>query len=318
MSRYDIVCIGLAILDSIIKGFDPEPVSATGFRAESGTINVGGDAANEAIALTKLGMKTALLCSIGKDPAGNIIADELERRGVDTGIMIRSEEHPTPITTIFVTEDGNRRSITNSAHRYNFHPEQYTDTFRDARAIMLGSLFRAPFNEPEVIKSVVKAASDNGALVFADTKLPNFRKLSLEDISDSLPMIDYITPNEDEGRYYTGREEPEEMADVFLSAGARNVIIKLGARGCLLKNPDITLRIPAYKISAIDATGAGDNFIAGFASEILRGSPVRDALQFATACGAICSTAVGAGTALQNREHVLDYMSAIDNCGTIE
>lgn len=317
MSRYDIVCIGMAILDSIIKGFDPEPVSATGYRAESGTLNVGGDAVNEAIASAKLGMKTAILCSLGNDPAGNIIADELERNGVDTGLIIRSDENPTPITTIFVREDGNRRSITNSAHRYNFHPERYSKAFSDARAVIMGSLFRAPFNDPDVIRSVVSAASENGALVFADTKLPNFRRLSLADISDSLASVDFITPNEDEGRFYTGRDDPEEMAEEFLRAGARNVIIKLGARGCYFRNSDLAIRTPAFDISAVDATGAGDNFIAGFASEILRGSTAADALDFACACGAICSTAVGAGTALKSREQVMRQMAEIDKRSAI-
>ena len=312
MSRYDIVCIGMAILDSIIKGFDPEPVSATGFRAESGSINVGGDAVNEAIASAKLGMNTALLCSIGNDPAGNIIADELRRKGVDTGLIIRSDVHPTPITTIFVKEDGNRRSITNNAHSYNFHPEQYRSAFTDTRAVIMGSLFRAPFNDPDVIKSVAGTASKSGALVFADTKLPNFRRLSLEDISEALPLIDFITPNEDEGRFYTGKDDPEEMAEVFLRAGARNVIIKLGARGCFFRNSELAFHTPAYPVSAVDATGAGDNFIAGFASEIMRGSTASDALRFASACGAICSTALGAGTALESRDQVAGFMASID------
>ena len=309
MSRYDIVCIGMAILDSIIKGFDPEPVSATGFRAESGSINVGGDAVNEAIASAKLGMNTALLCSIGNDPAGNIIADELRRKGVDTGLIIRSDVHPTPITTIFVKEDGNRRSITNNAHSYNFHPEQYTHAFTDTRAIIMGSLFRAPFNDPDVIMKVVSAAADRDAIVFADTKLPNFRKLSLDDISHILPKIDFITPNEDEGKYYTGKDSPEEMADVFLEKGAQNVIIKLGGRGCFFKSHDLSLHVPAYRIDTIDATGAGDNFIAGFASEIIKGSTAGDALRFASACGAICSTAVGAGAAVRNRDQVLKFLA---------
>ena len=312
MYKYDIVCIGMAIMDSIIRGFDPEPISKAGFRAASGSLNVGGDAVNESIAASKLGLKTAILCSLGSDPAGDIIREELERCGVHTDLIIRSDEHPTPITTIFVTEDGNRRSITNSAHSYNFHPEQYTSAFTDSKAVILGSLFRAPFNDPDVIRDVVTAARNSGAIVLADTKLPNFRKLSLDDISGVLPMIDYITPNEDEARYYTGKDDPEEMGAVFLEKGARNVIIKLGSRGCFFKNDRMSVHIPAYNIDAVDATGAGDNFIAGFASEIIRGSDVVDALQFATACGAICSTAVGAGTALQGRDQVQLFRS--DNC----
>ena len=180
--------------------------------------------------------------------------------------------------------------------------------FSGVRAILLGSLFRAPFDDPEGIRAVLGAAGKRGVPVFADTKLPNFRFLTLDDISDALPLIDYITPNEDEARYYTGQDAPEAMADVFLSYGVRNVVIKLGARGCFFKNAERSLSLPAFAIEAVDATGAGDNFIAGFASELLRGREVRDALLFADACGAICTTAVGAGTALRSREQVLDFL----------
>ena len=58
----------------------------------------------------------------------------------------------------------------------------------------------------------------------------------------------------------------------------------------------------------MDATGAGDNFVAGFASELLRGSGDSEALRFANACGAICTTAVGAATALKSREQVLTFL----------
>ena len=308
MNDPDIVFIGSAILDSIIKGFDPKPVSSAGYRAESGTLNAGGEAVNGSIAAAKLGLKAAILCSLGNDGAGDIIAEDLERSGVDTGRIVRSDERPTPVTTIFVAEDGERKSITNSAHKNNFHPERYEASFTDAKAIVLGSLFRAPFNDVQVVRSVVKAAAENGVLVFADTKLPNFTVLSLVDIAESLPHIDYITPNEAEARFFTHEEEPEKMADVFLDKGVKNVIIKLGGKGCFFKNSKESIYMPAFEIDAVDATGAGDNFLAGFASEIIRGSSVRDALAFACACGAICSTDVGSGTALIDRQQVLDFM----------
>ena len=209
---------------------------------------------------------------------------------------------------MFVNEDGTRKSITNGAHRYNFHPERTKKRFTDAKGIILGSLFRAPFDDPAVIHAVVSAAKKAGQMVIADTKLPNFRFLTLEDIRDSLPLIDLITPNEDEARYFSGKEDPEEMADGFLGYGVKNVIIKLGARGCLLKNSETTLRLPAMPVRAVDATGAGDNLVAGFVSEFLRGASMEEALRFANACGAICTTAVGAGTALRNREQVLEFL----------
>ncbi len=310
MSRYDIVFIGTAILDSVIKGFDPEPVSVAGFRAESGSINAGGEGVNGSIASAKLGMKSALLCFLGNDQAGDLIEVELEKNGVDTGYIVRTSENPTPVTTIFVAEDGNRKSITNNAHSYNFHPELYPDRFTDTKAVVIGSLFRAPFNDPEVVRAVVTEIHSKGIPVFADTKIPNFRKLTLDDIADALSMIDYITPNEDEARFFTGEEEPEKMAKAFLEKGVKNVVLKLGGRGCLLMNSDETVFVPAHKINVVDATGAGDNFMAGFVSELIRGIDVRDALAFANACGAICTTAVGTGTALKNRDQVLKMLSA--------
>lgn len=308
-SSPDMICIGIALVDSIIRGFDPNPVSASGYRAESGSLNVGGEAVNESMAAAKLGVKTGILTSLGKDEAGDMIVAALQRCGVDTGLIIRSAQHPTPVTTMFVRDDGTRKSVTNSAHRYNFHPEQYAGSFSGAKALLLGSLFRAPFDDPDIIHAVLQAAKAAGQTVFADTKLPNFRKLSLDDLAGSLDLIDYITPNEDEAKYYSGKQDPEAMADVFLDYGIRNVVIKLGGKGCFFKNTQVSLQLPPHKIKAVDATGAGDNFLAGFASEILRGSTPQEALTFANACGAICTTAVGASTALQSREQVLKFMN---------
>ena len=305
---YDILCVGMALVDSIIRGFDPTPVSASGFRAASGSLNAGGEAVNAAVAAARLGMKTGILCALGEDAAGDLVAGMLERSGVDTGLVLRSAEHPTPVTTMFVNDDGSRKSITNGAHRRQFHPERCREQLMSARALILGSLFRAPFDDPEVLCGVLRAARDGGALVFADTKLPNFRALRLEDIRESLPLIDYITPNEDEARYYTGKDSPEAMADVFLGWGVKNVIIKLGGRGCYAGSARGALSLPAHPIRAVDATGAGDNFVAGFASELLRGSGKEEALRFANACGAICTTAVGACTALKSREQVLRFL----------
>lgn len=358
----DIICMGTALVDSIIKGFDPEPVSASGFTAASGSLNVGGEAVNEAVTASRLGMKAGIFCFLGMDPAGDMICNYLQKNGADTSLILREKDHPTPVTTMFVNEDGTRKSITNSSHRYNFHPEKHPEAFDGAKMMILGSLFRAPFNDPKIIHEVISHAAQNGTMIFADTKLPNFVKLGLEDISDTLPLIDFITPNEDEAKYYTGKADPEEMADVFLSYGIKNVVIKLGSKGCFFKNGQMSLSLPAFPIDAVDATGAGDSFVAGLASEILRmretagesgagnagaekagegacvagnagagkagegacgaekaagqvlleKDKMEQALRFASACGAICTTAVGAGTALQSREQVLAFLQKMD------
>ncbi len=306
----DVICIGTALIDSIIRGFDPVPVSASGFRADSCSLNVGGEAVNESVALAKLGMSPHIMCFLGEDGAGRLVEENLVRNGVDTSMVMWEKDQATPITTMFVNPDGSRKSITNKAHSYNFHPEQCCHCFKGAEALILGSLFRAPFDDIQVIGRVISEAKEQGLLIIADTKLPNFQFLGLKDLSDYLPMVDYITPNEDEAKYYSGRQEPEAMAGVFLSYGIRNVAIKLGDRGCYFKNKDFSLYLTPYNIQALDATGAGDNFVAGLASELLRGSNIRDSLDFANACGAICTTEVGAGTALKSRDQVIEFMES--------
>lgn len=304
--QFDLICMGMALVDSIIKGFNPEHISASGYLAASGSLNVGGEAVNEAIAAAKLGLKTGIICALDDDEAGDMVRSALRRNGVS--IVHAAKGAGTPVTTMFIHADGTRKSITNEAHRHNFHPERNPAAFTDARALMLGSLFRAPFDDPAIIHAVLKAAKAAGQLVIADTKLPNFRRLTLEDLRDSLPMIDYLTPNEDEARYYTGKADADAMAETLLAWGVRHVIIKLGAKGCLLMTPKKIIRLSGYAVNAVDTTGAGDNFAAGFASGILRGGTEEEALLFANACGAVCTTAVGAGTALKSREHVLQFM----------
>ena len=306
---YDLICVGTALVDSIVRGFDPAPVSAAGYRAEGGSLNVGGEAVNGAMAGAKLGLRTRILCYLGADAAGGMVRAALEGAGVDTSAIVTETAHATPVSTLLVAADGTRKSITNAAHRYNFHPERRPAALASGRIVTLSSLFRAPFNDPDVVRDVVRAAKAGGSVVFADTKLPNFRALTLDDLRESLPLIDCIFPNEDEARYYTGETEPEAMADALLRYGVGAAVVKLGGAGCLYKDAHETIRLSAYPIDAVDATGAGDNFIAGFAAALLHGDTRREALRFANACGAICATAVGASAALQSRAQVLAFMN---------
>ena len=298
----DLLCTGTALVDSIIRGFDPTPVSAAGYRAESGTLHVGGEAVNAAIAAAKLNGSVGILCYLGADAAGDMIESALARAGVDTSAIVHEKSHPTPVSTLFVNADGTRKSVTNGAHRFNFHPERYADALKCARAVSFGSLFRAPYNDAEVLKKTIGAAE--GAILLADTKLPNFVPLTLDDIAESVKRLDYIFPNEDEARYLTGRADPDEAADVLLSYGVRNVIIKLGGNGCLFKNAYERIRLNAHRVDVVDATGAGDCFLAGFAIRILEGASHADALRFANACGAVCCTAVGATAGIGSRAQV--------------
>lgn len=310
MNEKRVAVVGAAIVDCVMSGLDlRNPVTPTGYHAENTGLFPGGEALNQSVILKRLGMEPRIVCGLGTDGASAILLDALTENGVDVSFAKRREEMKTPVTVISLDEKGERKSITNNAHAYNFRPDRDLSWAEGCGAVSLASLFRTPFNDPEVLYAVVSAAKKNGCLVYADTKLPNFNKLSLDDIRESLPMIDCIFPNEREAQYYSGvafekEADVERAADVFLEKGIRNVIIKLGAEGCFFKNDSMKKRLPAGKVEVVDATGAGDNFAAGFITAKAEGMSNEEALSFASCCGALCTTMTGAVSAIRTREQV--------------
>jgi sugar/nucleoside kinase (ribokinase family) len=120
----------------------------------------------------------------------------------------------------------------------------------------------------------------------------------MELLRPCLPWVDTMMPSEEEAQQLTARMEPAEMAQVFLDAGARSAVIKLGEQGCHYADRETTIRVPAYDVEVRDTTGAGDCFIAGFIHARLAGKDPEAALRFGNACGARSVEAVGGVTGL--------------------
>lgn len=308
IENVEIICIGQALLDCIIKGQNINSHHSTAGIADSITLSPGGDAFNESVILSRLGHHVQIMCGLGCDSAGDIVTNTLKENAVNTDAVIYSNTDQTPVAALLVNTDGSRRSINSPAYLVKFFKPDVS-LLKRAQVVSLASLFRAPLNRPDTILSICQTAKSTGALVAADTKLAHYGELSLEDIKESLPYIDYIFPNETEAEFYTQKSTYSEMADVFLNYGVKNVIIKTGAKGCFVKNGQECFSVPAYNLTAIDATGAGDNFVAGFISSIFQGAGLRDAVEFAMGCSALCVQSIGAVSGVQNRAQVEEFIS---------
>ena len=290
----DVVCIGQAVVDCITRGAKEAPDQKLALRAESVHLSTGGDAVNESFVLAGLGYDVHLVCGLGQDYAGMILLEEAKRRGVGTSRIQVIEGMDTPIANLIVNEDGSRRSINSRATMLEaYTPDE--SAVRDASIVSFASLFRAPLDQKDIVCRLIRAAHEDGAVICADTKLPTFRKLTLEDLKEVLPLIDYIFPNEKEAAYHTGEEDFARAAEVFHGYGIRHVIIKAGPLGCFVSVDEgagrggcrsgslsgsgegtsaahrETFYIPALSVQAVDTTGAGDNFVAGFISGLLEG-----------------------------------------------
>jgi sugar/nucleoside kinase (ribokinase family) len=104
--------------------------------------------------------------------------------------------------------------------------------------------------------------------------------------------------------------EPEDVAHALLDCGVGNVALKMGADGCLVMSgdDDRLLRVPAFEVQVVDATGAGDAFAAGFIAGVWQGWPIEQTARLANAVGALCVTGVGATGGVRSLAETLDFI----------
>ena len=296
-----VVCIGQAVVDCITRGVEGDPLGMGKTRAQSITLNLGGDAVNESFVLSSMGRGAALVCAVGDDLAGRFAANEAARRGLETEGVTIVRGLVTPVANMFVKLDGSRSSVTSAASLlpgYTPDPECVRSFVKNgAKIVSFASLFRAPLDQPEVVCSLIRAAHESGAIVCADTKIPTFRSMSLNDLAPVLPMIDYIFPNDTEAAFLTGiKGSYEEMAGALLEQGIRHVVIKAGEQGIYAAASESGERfmIPALKVPVVDTTGAGDNFVAGFMDGLLRGADFRECCEAGLEAAALSIQHLGA------------------------
>ena len=136
------------------------------------------------------------------------------------------------------------------------------------------------------------------------------------DIWDLMAIISYAEQlktdifmcNLDEGMTITARTNPKDIADFFLVRDVKAVVVKLGSKGCYLRTKDFSEYIPTHMVNAVDTTGAGDCFCAGYLAGINFGWDIIQSARFGNACGSTCTTAIGATTGISNFEATIDFM----------
>lgn len=305
--KYDFTIIGAGVLDVLAR-----PVDASVFRTGSSpaqdiAISFGGDALNEATILGRLGKNVQFMTVLGQDDAGAMILEHLKRSRIPTDCVVQSAGFPTGINLVLVDEHGERSFITNPNSSLRMLAPEHIDPDRLSLAPILcfASIFVSPRFTPQDLAVIFRQAKERGCIVCADMTKRKHQE-TLDDLSRALSYVDYIFPNHEEACLISGKQDPEEAADAFLDHGVGCVVIKLGARGCLVKTASEHHLIPAWPhTNCIDTTGAGDNFAAGFLYALSEGMPLPACAQFANAAASIAVESVGATTGIQSLEQIL-------------
>lgn len=307
----DVVCIGQAVVDIFVKGIQDEMQEDLYRQCESVTLEIGGDSTNESRILKRLGVDVSVVHGRGNDSAGKFMELLFEEDGVDLSRALVLPDFDTKVVSILLSENG-ERNIISSLGNTNFGDFKIVPSMIEgAKIVSFASLFFDPLKDPETVIEASKMIKESGALLCADTN--GAASIDISDYAEAFKYFDYVFPNDIEAMTYSNTTTVRDAADFFLNMGVKNVIIKTGKEGCFFKNADKELYVKSFPVeNVVDATGAGDNFAAGFICSLLDGRELYDALRFACATASIAIQTVGASTGVRNKQQVLDVIAAAD------
>ena len=309
--KLDVMCLGAAVVDIPLR-----PVSRDIFDIESYPVDriamaVGGDAMNEATIISRLGFKTGLMACVGDDAAGQFILRSCKKDNIDVEGVSIDPAIDTSMNVGLVTADGERTFITNrngSLWKENIEHVNF-EKMKEAKILSLASIFNCPLLDGKALVRIFKEAKAEGMTITADMIMPRLGE-TLDDIREALSYVDYFFPNFDEACLLTDETDEAKVADKLYACGVNNVVMKIGKRGCYIRNKDGVQIVPACKgVTAIDTIGAGDNFASGFIAAILQGKDIYECGVYANCTAAISVQHSGATSGVRNKQMVEDMLS---------
>lgn len=261
-------------------------------------IHPGGVAVNTALALRRWGARVRLLGAVGRDALGEFMLRELHRRGVDTRLVQKRKGALTGLMCTVVNERGERTFFgSRGANADVRSPEGAGQWLRGVEALhLMGYNFLSRVTA-KTAKRVLGEARRRGLPVSFDVGMGPARQAA-RTILPVLGQVDILFLSRDEARLLTRQRRTAEALKTLERLGTRQVVLKLGKGGCLLRANGVLTTAPGFRVAPIDTTGCGDAFAAAFLTAQWKGWPVEEAALAANATGAAAATIVGAGEQL--------------------
>ncbi len=270
---------------------------------------IGGCAANVAIDLTRVGVRTGVAGCVGDDPFGAFVVDQLAAAGVETGGVQRLAGVDTSGTLIINVAGEDRRFIHCAGANAVMRPEHIPlERVRQAKVLYVGGyLLMPPLEGPNGLAAVFRAARAAGVTTVLDVVVPGPGEY-WHRIKDALAETDVFLPNTDEAAIITGDADPLGQAARFRDAGARTVVITQGERGTLLATDGLCVRAGTYPTQFVGGTGAGDAFDAGYIAGLLAGEDPIGCLKWGSALGASCVRSISATESVFTGAEAIEFM----------
>ncbi len=306
MKEYDVVTLGELLIDMFpgeigqrigeVKSFKPKP---------------GGAPANAAVAVSRLGLKSAFIGKVGEDHFGTFLKKVLDDEGVDTRGIRFDHSARTTMAIIAMPDEFSAEFVfyrNPGADQLLSVEDLDVDLLESTKSLHFGSVSLTDEPVRSATINAAQIAREAGALVSFDVNYrPSLWKDQAEALAHSrlmLSEIDLLKVNEEEAALLTGIEQidktnpiqVEKAALALLNSGPEIIIITLGSEGSYFQTKNGGAYVPPYEVDTVDAVGCGDAFIAGLLSQLVRGEDWRqnlsvaylsEALSYANAVGAL-------------------------------
>ena len=265
---------------------------------DSFDLGFGGKGANQATACRLCGADVFMIARVGSDLFGPATIENFKTLGIDTTHVKQVQGVSSGVAPIFVEPNGQNRIFVVKGANDQLKPADV-----DAAADLLKTVdcmvlqFEIPL---ETVYYSVRFARDNGIRCIV-----NPAPAAPIDLK-ALEGLDYFVPNESEAETITGMpvrnvDDARKCAEKLLAGGVKRVILTLGANGSLLAGRETMEHVPAFKVNAVDSTGAGDAFIGSFAVFLGEGWSEPEAVRRANLYAGLSTTGVGTQKSFYDR-----------------
>jgi ribokinase len=280
-----------------------ERLPAPGETVTGGTllINHGGKGANQAVAARRLGADVRFIGCVGDDTFGPELRQSMAAEGIGIdGLATIAGVHSG--TAVIVVDAAGRNQIA-VASGANLHltvdrVARFPEAFAWAQVVICQ--LEVPL---DTVLWTLRTARQHGATTVLNPAPPQPMPPEI------WSLVDYLTPNEVEAAQVSGLplaalSDAGEVARALLARGPRAVILTLGAQGAFAGTRDHRGHVPAFPVTAVDTTAAGDAFSGALAVALAEGRPLTGAVRFANAAAGLACTRPGAQNALPVRTRV--------------
>ncbi|MEK8129449.1 carbohydrate kinase family protein [Paenibacillus filicis] len=298
MDNYDILICGPIFTDLIFSGVPRMPEPGEEVFSQGFDITCGGSTYITSVAMARLGMKVGVLAPLGEDFLSKFIQEQLRQEGLSTEHVYHAGRSFRQVTAA-INCGGDRAFVT---YQDSLDHEGYIAYLLDTLDRMETSML--VINARREYEPVIRKARDQGVTIVLDIGWDDEWIYSTE-LKELLRLGDWFTPNLSEALAISGQDRPEEALKMLCNL-VRTPVIKLGPAGAMFRAEDGIRYVPVTSVQdPVDTTGAGDNFLAGLLTGVLKGWELTDAIRLGNYCGAQSVQGIGGNAVSPTWEQVL-------------